>query len=45
MGGAGGADPALVAKCKMTICIDPVFDCILQGCGFASCEGFVCVIH
>jgi hypothetical protein len=42
--GAGGNDPALVASCAMKLCIDPVFDCVLQGCGFAACENLHCII-
>lgn len=32
------------AMCNQKLCIDPVFDCILQGCGDAVCQIPFCVI-
>ena len=43
--GAGGADPTMVMQCAQKLCIDPIFDCVLQGCGFAACENLHCIIH
>jgi hypothetical protein len=44
-GGGTGTDPTLKAQCAQKICIDPVFDCLLEGCGItAVCTGFVCVV-
>ncbi len=49
--GAGGgtmsspdAGQTLKAECAQKICIDPVFDCLLEGCGAAVCTNFICVI-
>jgi hypothetical protein len=52
-GGAGGAGGALSspdagashkAMCNQKVCVDPVFDCLLQGCGDAICQIPFCVI-
>ena len=49
-GGAGGAmstpdgGDAHKAMCNQKLCVDPIFDCILQGCGDAVCQIPFCVI-
>jgi hypothetical protein len=38
------ADDGLAAMCATKLCVDPVFDCILQGCGAAVCQNLYCII-
>jgi hypothetical protein len=40
-GDSGGSDDGGVNSCATKICIDPVFDCPLQGC-FNGCANFFC---
>lgn len=47
--GSGGALPttdagAHKAMCNQKLCVDPIFDCLLQGCGDAVCQIPFCVI-
>lgn len=32
------------AMCNQKLCVDPIFDCLLQGCGDAVCQIPFCVI-
>jgi hypothetical protein len=49
-GGSGGAvsspdaGDSHKAMCNQKLCVDPVFDCLLQGCGDAICQIPFCVI-
>jgi hypothetical protein len=42
---APDAGSTLKAECAQKLCIDPVFDCVLQGCGFAACTNLHCIVQ